>query len=180
MPNNWLNRMGTIENYQSDPSALSRLQTWETIWNMVKDRPIIGAGFDFGSRELLERYSPVPDVITVYAPHSIYFQALGEHGFVGLALFLALGLTIWRHSKKLATACMGQPGMEWVPVLMRMVQVSLLVFATGGAFLGLLHYDLPYYLAAIVVLVEVAIKEESSSTLRQSHPVTPSVGARNV
>jgi hypothetical protein len=62
-----------------------------------------------------------------------------------------------------------------------MVQVSLVVFATGGAFLGLLHYDLPYYLAAIVVLVGVAITEKPfQSARRQSRPVTSSVGAGNV
>jgi len=68
--------------------------------------------------------------------------------------------------------------MEWVPVLMHMVQVSLLVFAAGGAFLGLLHYDLPYYLAAIVVLVEVAVTESPQEKTRQPSPqVSPTVGA---
>jgi probable O-glycosylation ligase (exosortase A-associated) len=180
MPDNWTNRMGTIESYQTDASAVSRLRTWETIWNMVTDRPILGAGFDLASQELYEKYSPFPD-LEVYAPHSIYFQVLGEHGFVGLGLFLALGLSIWRRSRKLALQCVSQPDLEWVPILMRMVQVSLVVFATGGAFLGLLHYDLPYYLAAIVVLVGVAITEKPfQSARRQSRPVTSSVGAGNV
>src|SRR4029079_2232586 len=125
----------------TDASAVSRLQTWETIWIMVKDRPIFGAGFDLADDELFRRYSPYPDMES-FAPHSIYFQVLGEHGFVGLALFLALGLSIWRRSKTLARTCSDQPGLEWVPLLMRMVQVSLVAFGAGGAFLGLLHYDL--------------------------------------
>ena len=136
MPDNWFTRMGTIETYQDDASAVSRLRTWETIWNMVQARPIVGAGFELANPELFEKYSPYPEM-NVYAPHSIYFQALGEHGFVGLGLFLALGLAIWLRSKKLALACKSRPGMEWVPILMHMVQVSLLVFAAGGAFLGL-------------------------------------------
>ncbi|HQR12761.1 MAG TPA: hypothetical protein PLW68_15660, partial [Casimicrobiaceae bacterium] len=81
----------------------------------------------------------------------------------------------------LALACLNQPGLEWVPILMRMVQVSLLVFATGGAFLGLLHYDLPYYLAAIVVLVEVAVADERApSSVRGPHPAAPRMGTGNV
>lgn len=180
MPDNWINRMGTIETYQSDASAVSRLQTWETIWNMVKSRPIVGAGFDLANQQLFDTYSPYPDM-EVYAPHSIYFQVLGEHGFVGLALFLALGLTIWRRSKKLALACMDLSGLEWVPPLMRMVQVSLVAFAAGGAFLGLLHYDLPYYLAAIVVLAEVAMTDmQSGKTRQQSVQVLPPADARSV
>ena len=177
MPDNWIDRMGTIETYRSDASAVSRLQTWETIWNMVTSRPIVG---DLANPQLYQTYSPYPDM-EAFAPHSIYFQVLGEHGFVGLALFLALGLTIWRRSKKLALACTNLPGLEWVPLLMRMVQVSLVAFAAGGAFLGLLHYDLPYYLAAIVVLVEVAVTDkQSEKTRRQPARVSPSAGATSV
>jgi putative inorganic carbon (HCO3(-)) transporter len=180
MPDNWIDRMGTIETYRSDASAVSRLQTWETIWNMVTSRPIVGAGFDLANPQMYQTYSPYPDM-EAFAPHSIYFQVLGEHGFVGLALFIALGLAIWRRSKKLALACTNVPGLEWVPLLMRMVQVSLVAFAAGGAFLGLLHYDLPYYLAAIVVLVEVAVTDtQSEKTRRQPARVSPSVGARSV
>jgi hypothetical protein len=47
--------------------------------------------------------------------------------------------------------------------------VSLLGFAVGGAFLGLLHYDLPYYLAAIVVLAEAEMRE------RRAMPASPTV-----
>jgi putative inorganic carbon (HCO3(-)) transporter len=42
-----------------------------------------------------------------------------------------------------------------------MIQVSMVGFAVGGAFLSLLYYDVPYYLIAIVVstaaLVEKAL-----------------------
>jgi len=180
MPDNWTSRMETIETYETDVSAVSRLQTWEAIWKMALDRPIFGAGFDFPSSPAFEAYSP-SNYFGVFAPHSIYFQVLGEHGFVGLALYLALGVSIWRRCRKLSLASASQPDLHWVPILMRIVQVSLLVFATGGAFLGLLHYDLPYYLAVIVVLAEVAItKTKTSSAPRGSRPVAPSMGTGNV
>lgn len=176
MPDNWFTRMGTIETYQDDASAVSRLRTWETIWNMVQARPIVGAGFELANEQLFAQYSPYPEM-NVYSPHSIYFQALGEHGFVGLALFLSLGVAIWLRSKKLAQTCKDLPGMEWVPTLMHMIQVSLLVFAAGGAFLGLLHYDLPYYLAAIVVLVEITVTEgRQEQTSKQPRPASSSIG----
>jgi probable O-glycosylation ligase (exosortase A-associated) len=177
MPENWSDRMGTIETYQTDASAQSRLRTWETIWIMVQNRPFVGAGFDLSNQQMYQTYSPYPD-LDFYGAHSIYFQALGEHGFIGLGLFLALGLAIWHRSKRLAVSTAGQPGLEWVARLMRMVQVSLLVFATGGAFLGLLHYDLPYYLAAIVVLVDVAVTEKQSAKTRgYPDPIAPTAGA---
>jgi len=158
MPDHWSARMNTIEAFEQDASAMGRIQTWQTIWNMVLHRPVVGAGFDLASPLLFQLYAPVPD-LQVLGPHSIYFQALGEHGFVGLGLYLALGLVIWRRARMLALLAAGQPDLEWLPILMRMVQVSLLGFAVGGAFLGLLHYDLPYYLAAIVVLAEAEMRE---------------------
>lgn len=158
MPENWLSRMETIETFQQDSSAVSRLDTWHAIWNMVLHRPVIGAGFDLANPVIFQRYGVVANQ-AVLAPHSIYLQALGEHGFVGLALYLALGVAVWRRSGSLASRCEGEPHFQWVALLMRMVQVSLVVFAVGGAFLGLLHYDLPYYLAAIVVLTHVAVRD---------------------
>ncbi len=180
MPSNWSDRMETIESFDQDTSAVSRLQTWETIWNMVKDRPLFGAGFDLANPSLYRLYAPRPDY-EVFAPHSIYFQALGEHGFIGLALMIALGVTIWRRSRQLAARCMGGPDAQWVPLLMRMVQVSLVVFAVGGAFLGLLHYDLPYYLAAIVVMVEATVNGAHVQALaRVTGPIAAGAGRTDV
>ena len=64
---------------------------------------------------------------------------------------------------------------------MRMTQVSLLVFAVGGAFLGLLHYDLPYYLAAIVVLTDVAVRDARvKTTAVKSASLPATAGIRGV
>lgn len=180
MPDTWNARMGTIETYDQDASAMTRIQTWQTIWNMVRDRPIVGAGFDLANPVMFQTYAPDPDMAD-YGPHSIYFQVLGEHGFVGMAIYLALGVVIWRRSKKLALLGMAQPGLEWLPLLMRMVQVSLFGFAVGGAFLGLLHYDLPYYLAALVVLAEGEVRDmRSAAAPPQPDGVVPSKEIRSV
>jgi probable O-glycosylation ligase (exosortase A-associated) len=158
MPENWTQRMETIETYQKDASAMSRIDTWRMIWNMALHRPIFGAGFDLANPFVYQQYEVIQNQ-AVLGPHSIYFQALGEHGFVGLALYLALGIAVWWRSSRLAAQCANDPDLAWVVLLMRMTQVSIVVFAVGGAFLGLLHYDLPYYLAGIVVLTHVTVAE---------------------
>jgi hypothetical protein len=52
-----------------------------------------------------------------------------------------------------------------------MIQVSMLGFATGGAFLSLLYYDVPYYLMAAMVvagtLVEKALADEAAAAKAQ-------------
>lgn len=158
MPDEWFSRMGTIQEYQEDASAMSRINTWKTIWNMALDRPFVGAGFSVGSDLLYQLYSPNPAGKS-FDSHSIFFQALGEHGFVGLGLYLWLGFATWWKAKRLAKDCAVGPEQDWVPVLMRMIQVSMIGFAAGGAFLGLLHYDFPYYLSGLVVMVGATVEE---------------------
>ena len=180
MPDNWTQRMETIETYQKDASAMSRLETWQMIWNLALHRPIFGAGFDLASPAVYQLYG-VTQNQSVLGPHSIYFQALGEHGFVGLALYLLLGIAVWWRSGRLATHSRDVPELAWVVLLMRMTQVSLVVFAVGGAFLGLLHYDLPYYLAAIVVLTHVSVAEARRAAVSaNAAPIAPTPEAGRV
>lgn len=61
--------------------------------NLARDR-FPGGGFDVSDAAIFARYAPNP--MDVHAAHSIYFQALGEHGFVGLLIYLALGIATWR------------------------------------------------------------------------------------
>jgi hypothetical protein len=90
-------------------------------------------------------------------------------------------VAVWRRTRRIAAQCAGRADLEWAFVLMRMTQVSVLVFAVGGAFLGLLHYDLPYYLAAIVVLVDVAVREaQTRAAAEDMGAIAGTVEARGV
>ena len=176
MPDSWTKRMDTIQGFEQDGSAMSRLHTWQTLWNAAMDRPIVGVGFRTDNAAVYAKYAPVSgvgnyQVGTTFVAHSIYFQALGEHGFPGLALYLLLGITAWRKAGSLAKQAQGDPELrEWVPLLMRMSQVSIAGFAVGGAFLTLVHFDLPYYLVAFVVLVEATMRESGRLAPRNPPP----------
>ena len=62
--------------------------------NLALDRPLVGGGFDPYTAEVFRRY--LPDYDRIHAAHSIYFQVLGEHGFVGLALFIVFWMLTWQ------------------------------------------------------------------------------------
>ena len=156
MPEHWTERMESIQTYD-DASAQGRLETWGLIWNMVQDYPILGAGFAFASPEFVTRYSTVE--MKAWTAHSVYFQALGEHGFVGLALYLALFGYGWTRAGKLARLSKSIPELLWVSRLMPMVQVALSGYAVGGAFLSMLYFDYAYYLLGFVVLADCALAE---------------------
>lgn len=163
MPDTWTTRMTTISGYSADTSAMSRLWTWQTLWNLAIDRPLVGGGFRSDSMQVFSVYSPIEGrgafLQPVYVAHSIYLQALGEHGFPGLFLFMAIGFWTWFTAGKLGRVAKGQAAyQDWVPLLMRMSQVSLAGFAVGGAFLSLMVFDLSYYIFAIVLLVKASMK----------------------
>lgn len=181
MPDSWTSRMNTIESFEQDTSAMSRIYTWKTLWNLALDRPLVGAGFKADIPIVFATYAPLDmgkfDFQgTVLVAHSIYFQALGEHGFPGLILYFLLGFMTWRKAGKLAAISRNDPELSaWVPLLMRMIQASLAGFAVGGAFLSLVHFDLPYYIVALVVLVDAGINETRAANKAAPaiHPASP-------
>ena len=90
---------------------------------------------------------------TVIAAHSIYFQILGNHGFVGLILFAFLWMSTYYYAGWLRKNAVEYPQARWAADLGAMVQVGLVAFAVGGAFLSLAYFDLTYNMMAMVVPV---------------------------
>lgn len=178
MPIAWEGRMDTIINYHNDGSAMGRINAWWMAWNLARHR-FLGAGFDTAEPALFAQYAPNPH--DIHAAHSIYFQVLGEHGFVGLALFLLLWWLTWRTAGWLRKSAKQAPGMESAAQLAAMIQVSLVGYFVGGAFLSLAYFDLPYDLLAVVVVLkpiiearierEAAVQRTAENVARHSLPV---------
>lgn len=158
MPVKWEQRMRSIESYQEDESALGRINAWTMAYNLAKDRLPLGGGFEIYDRSVFGRYAPNPT--DVHSAHSIYFQMLGEHGVVGLGLFLLLWFLVWRDASWIIRSARDREGMLWASNLARMIQVSLVGYAVGGAFLNLAYYDVPYNLLAVIVLTRVLLERE--------------------
>ncbi|MBA6412701.1 putative O-glycosylation ligase, exosortase A system-associated [Parahaliea sp. F7430] len=149
MPTSWHERMGTIENYQEDNSALQRLNSWQYSLN-VANESIVGAGFSSWSQEMFQRYAPRPE--WVFVAHSIYFHPLAEHGWPGLLLFLLILATTWRNLSRVIKN-KHKLYHEQDILLARMLQVSLVAYMSGGAFLSLTYFDLPWHLVGITIIL---------------------------
>jgi probable O-glycosylation ligase (exosortase A-associated) len=140
MPEHFLHRADTIANAGQDESVQGRLFAWRVAFHYASDHFPFGAGF-YGPQlpGIFHRYFPDE---TTHAAHSIYFQVLGEHGFIGLVLYLAiLGASLWRCSK-IISVTRGVPDQRWAHDLAMAIQASLFVFCVGGAALSMAYYDL--------------------------------------
>ncbi|MBA4175612.1 MAG: putative O-glycosylation ligase, exosortase A system-associated [Leptothrix sp. (in: Bacteria)] len=176
MPDSWTDRMATIETYQADHSAIGRISAWWNAWNMAFHYPF-GAGFNAARPALFAKYSPYPEF--VQGAHSIYFLVLGNHGFIGLALYLALGVATWRSASWLRVHGAKSPESIWCAELGSMAQVSLLGFAVGGAFLSLSYFDLPYIIMSAVVVTRIWVQTEGwrrEPTYVHNWKVVPGMG----
>lgn len=150
MPQEWYDRMNTIQTYQEDQSAQGRINAWHVAYNVAKDR-ITGGGFETFKPPTFRQYAPDP--YNVHDVHSIYFEQMGEQGFIGFGLFMLLGLMAWIRAQQVIKRCKKDPDRKWAADLAAMVQVSLIGYAAGGSFLGMSYWDLPYHLMIILVLV---------------------------
>ena len=158
LPEEWFGRMHTLETYEEDESAMSRIKIWTDGWNHTLEHPFVGSGFEgwrwVGMRDW----------------HSSYVEMFSEHGFIAFGLWLSLILGSVISLTRLPKLTKGIEGMEWVANYSFMVRLSIICYMTGTAFLGLSYWDLIYHLIFIAVLIKKFALEELA--YREKHPDT--------
>lgn len=175
MPDSWHTRMGTIQTYEEDGSAMGRIYAWQTATNIASDR-VMGAGYGMYNHDIRILYAPDSsdsrfDVMIPRAAHSIYFQTLGEHGYIGLFFFTMIWITAWFLAARLRRDTRNDPEALWVHHLSSMIQVSFAGWLVGGAFLSLAYWDFPYHLVVILIVAQRWLKERS--VMPAVHPPVP-------
>ena len=160
MPQHWWDRMETIETYEQDASAMGRINSWMVATEVAKSR-LFGGGMSYQHGHLFAAYGVQETVVR--AAHSIYFQILGNHGFIGLFLYIGLWVSTLRLAGRIRKEAQGRDDAKWVRDLGSMVQASLVAFLVGGAFLSMPYYDFPYNLMVMTVLAHRWLHAEPGS-----------------
>ncbi|TXL65950.1 putative O-glycosylation ligase, exosortase A system-associated [Zeimonas arvi] len=161
MPQDYWDRMQTIKTYEEDASALGRINSWTAGFNVANDR-ITGAGFQWYTPRNFARYAPRPEA--VHASHSIYFQALGEHGWPGLVMFIWIWAVVWLNCRRAIRRAEQNNEGRSKALLARMIQVSLIGYAVGGAFVNIGNWDFIYYLAVSAFAAARLVADASTLT----------------
>lgn len=157
MPQEWYDRMETTRNYRDDTSALGRINAWHTAFNVARDR-ITGGGIEMFRPAVFAQYAPEPE--RVHDVHSVYFEMMGEHGFIGFGIFMTIFGFTWLKGSSIIRRTKRVPELKWATDLAAMNQVSLVGYAVSGAFLGLSYFDFYWHLLAIMVILNHLVTQQ--------------------
>ena len=159
MPDRAFDRIDAIENYQTESSANQRLQAWTVAWNLAKDYPVTGAGFEFEGSGNDARWIQYGNEKFKWAleratsAHSIYFQILGQHGFIALALYLLLLFGTLHSLQKVKRLTEKDTQKSWMGEYASGLQIGLIGFMVSGAFLSSAYFDLTYLFIALSAIL---------------------------
>ena len=136
-PQHWFDRMETIQNYEDDPSATGRISYWKIALRIAESHPVMGGGFWVthwpDTTNAMLQGTNLPR-LTIPGPRTASVsKLLSEHGWVGLALFVMIGVYSWlncswliRRSRVVGRNSPGQTRSE------KWARPSLVGFWVGG------------------------------------------------
>ena len=161
LPSSFTSRMDTIQNYQADNSASTRIAVWKWTWGYVRDHPL-GGGFEVYRTNRLsfdvvrtqsagntEKVDATQSVQAGRAFHSSYFELLGEQGFPGFLLWIAINIAgLVRMEVVRRRYGKADAGEAWVAPLATALQHAQLIYLVGGAFVGIAFQSFLYMVLA--------------------------------
>jgi probable O-glycosylation ligase (exosortase A-associated) len=163
LPESYTKRMDTIQGYKADSSASTRIAVWKWTIDYARDHPW-GGGFDAfrGNKLRIDKTSTEgsggqTDVTKTVeydqarAYHSAYFEMLGEQGYPGLLIWLAIHLgglysmeRLRARTKKIAEAA-------WVSGLASALFQAHIVYLVGALFIGIAFQPFVFMLIGLQI-----------------------------
>ncbi len=149
-----LDRYKTIPNAgQSDPSAIGRLEMWETALYIAKDHPFFGVG--------MRNFVPAVPLYTSYeprAPHNALIALIAETGIPACLLFLGMVLGASRQSWVNWRRMSQHPDNRKLAAYCLLLHTTLLVYLVPNLFINRQDFDLMYHLVAVSAAMTVVVQ----------------------
>ena len=135
-----------------DETAQMRFTLWKAGIDMFERHPLFGVGIGNFGTTYVQEYGGATLTPTVYAPHSIYVQALSETGLAGAVpllliwiFFLRVNSRTRRHLKALGLADRRSFEYRFSVGL----DVAFVGYMASGAFITVLYYPHLWYLLGL-------------------------------
>ncbi len=165
LPQSYYERMATIAAPGGDESASTRVAVWQWTLDYVDEKPF-GGGFDAYRGNRFSYVMPVKEVAgnttTVEykevvdegrAFHSSVFEMLGEQGWPGLAIWLALhGLGLWQ-MERIQRRWRGREdeAERWIAPFAAALQMGAVIYLVGALFQGIAYQPVMLMLVGLQI-----------------------------
>jgi len=163
MPAKWTERMTTISEATQDASFMGRVDAWVINRKLADQNPITGAGLRNSYQQEIAKTVDPKRAESAKAAHSIYFEILGGAGYVGFFLYMSLLAAAFFTAWRIYLTGINAPNDLWKSNFAFYAQISLAVFAVGGASTSMEMWD--GYL--IVVALIAALSGMAPERLRK-------------
>jgi putative inorganic carbon (hco3(-)) transporter len=169
--NDFVTRMMTISDYEEDGSFQGRQFAWNFAIETATQRPVVGGGFG------VFRLDQNPNNVTGTAPwkdaHSIYFEVLGEHGYVGLVLYLVVVGGTFLKTFTITRRCRGRPELAWERDLAIAARLSLVFHFVGGLTISSTYAQYAFFTLAFVASLEKITRAAVAQARVNAMPLPP-------
>jgi probable O-glycosylation ligase (exosortase A-associated) len=173
-PERWTARMDTIADASDDSSLMGRLGAWRVSSAIALSNPLFGGGphaVEMGY--VWDKFKSEPSLLDFLtnadmnglpgrgrAAHSIYFETMGDLGFVGFTLFLLLLGNAFLTAREIVRTCdtVGAP-LDWAHDLAQVLSSSILAYSIGGALLSAAYFELPYMMFMLLEVIKQRVAE---------------------
>lgn len=168
----YISRMQTLENATEESSALGRILVWKWTIDYVNERPITGGGFDSYIANAGELYRYLPDSSNITmgdnrpkAFHNIFFEVLGEQGYVGLFIYILLIFRSWQLNFKLARDDTADPALRGMATALHHV---IIIYCVCGMFIGVAYAPWIFYFIGISSGIQNIIMHPRESSVKRA------------
>jgi probable O-glycosylation ligase (exosortase A-associated) len=170
-PEDITGRLDTIKSAkEEDMSFKARMIAWRVSSAVAMDHPVFGGGLhSIQVQSVWERYLREPGLFPNWelpdsepfarAAHSIYFEVMGDQGFVGLGLFLLLMANAYYTLFQISRMTKKRADLKWANELAFTFVMCLVGYMVTGAAVSLAYLEFYYIvLMSIEVLRQLVLK----------------------
>jgi probable O-glycosylation ligase (exosortase A-associated) len=171
-PESWTKRMETISSASEDGSFMGRVTAWKVSSAIAVDNPLVGGGFRaLQSFPVWDQFKNSPGLLgfvdtpklarSGVAAHSIWFEVLGDLGFVGFFIFVALLVNAFATLRNVSVLVKrGGPSFQWASDLANLLGAVLLVYVVSGSLLSAAYFELPYLVMMLLEVIKQRVQSE--------------------
>jgi O-antigen ligase len=166
IPESYFDRLDTLTELEFDVSVMGRLENWVLAWEEAVRHPLFGVG---PNNHIAYNHALSPEV-QVRVAHSVYFQVLGELGFVGMFLYLWFMFLVFKDLRRALRKAMRGPANSADVILVRSLAFWLLcgfsAYSVGAGLLNMLYVEFPWYLSFYGSMLGPLIKRELENNVQ--------------